>query len=153
MVRLSDIAGEEKQHLLHLDCPTFKTSPFVDGPPLPERRVTIISTAGLQLRDDRPFTRGDADYRVFHRDTPTEDIVMSHISVNFDRTGYQQDLNVVFPIERLIELATENVIGSVADYHYSFMGATDPVKMAPLIRKIAGFLKEDQVNAVLLAPV
>jgi len=33
------------------------------------------------------------------------------------------------------------------------MGATDPAEMAPLVRKIAGFLKEDQVNAVLLAPV
>lgn len=153
MVRMSDITGEEKQHLLHLDCPAFETSPFVDGPPLPERRVAVISTAGLQLRDDRPFARGDADYRVFHRDTPTEDIVMSHISVNFDRTGYQQDLNVVFPIERLIELATDNVIGSVADYHYSFMGATDPTEMVPLVRKIARFLKQDQVNAVLLAPV
>lgn len=59
---------------------------------------------------------------------------MSHISVNFDRTGYQQDLNVVFPIELLIELATENVIGSVADYHYSFMGTTDPAEMALLVR-------------------
>ena len=153
MVRMSDLTGEDKQHLLHLDCPTFETSPFVDGPPLPERRVAVISTAGLQLRDDRPFARGDADYRVFHRDTPAEDIIMSHISVNFDRTGYQQDLNVVFPIERLIELASENVIGSVADYHYSFMGATDPAEMVPLVRKIAGFLKEDKVDAVLLAPV
>ena len=78
---------------------------------------------------------------------------MSHISVNFDRTGYQKDLNVVFPIERLGEIATEKIIGSVADYHYSSMGATDPAEMAPLVRKIAVFLKEDQVNAVLLAPV
>jgi D-proline reductase (dithiol) PrdB len=74
----------------------------------------VISTAGLQLRDDRPFARGDADNRVFRRDTPAEDIVMSHISVNFDRTGYQKDLNVVFPIERLGEMATEKIIGSVA---------------------------------------
>ena len=50
-------------------------------------------------------------------------------------------------------MATGKVIGSVADYHYSFMGATYPAEMAPLVRKIAGFLKEDQVNAVLLAPV
>ena len=78
---------------------------------------------------------------------------MSHISVNFDRTGYQQDLNMVFPIERLNEMTAEKVIGSVADYNYLFMGATDPAEMAPLVRKIAGFLKEDHVNAVLLAPI
>jgi D-proline reductase (dithiol) PrdB len=69
MVRMRDLAEEEKKHLLHLDCPTFETSPFVDGPPLPERRVAVISTAALQLRDDRPFARGDADHRVFYRDT------------------------------------------------------------------------------------
>jgi len=40
---------------------------------------------------------------------------MSYISVNFDRTGYQQDLDVVFPIERLGKMAAEKVIGSVAD--------------------------------------
>jgi D-proline reductase (dithiol) PrdB len=55
MVRMSDLAGEERQHSLFLDCPTYETSPFVDGPPLPKRRVAVISTAELQLRDDRPF--------------------------------------------------------------------------------------------------
>ena len=78
---------------------------------------------------------------------------MRHISVNFDLTGYQQGVDVVFPIERLDEMATEKVLGSVADYNYSFMGATDLAEMALLVRKIAGFLKEEQVKAVLLAPV
>ena len=50
-------------------------------------------------------------------------------------------------------MATGKVIGSVAYYHYSFIGATYPAEMAPLVRKIAGFLKEDQANAVLLSPV
>lgn len=153
MVRLTELAEEEQNHLLHLPCPTFDTHPFVSGPPLAERRVAVVSTAGLQRRDDRPFARGDADYRVFHRDTPVNDIVMSHISVNFDRTGFQQDLNVVFPTERLAELESSGEIGSLADFNYSFMGATDPEEMAPLVRQIAGFLKEDGVNAVLLAPV
>lgn len=153
MVRMADLAEEERNHLINLPCPTFDTAPWMTGPPLSERRIAVISTAGLQRRDDRPFSRGDADYRVFHRDTPPEDIVMSHISVNFDRTGYQQDLNVVFPTERLAELESEDVIGSLAEFNYSFMGATDPTQMAPLVKKIAGFLKEDKVDAVLLAPV
>ena len=96
MVRLSDLAEAEQNHLLHLPCPTFDSDPFVAGPPIAERRVAVIPTASLQRCDDRPFARGDADYRVFHHDTPASNIVMSHISVNFDRTGFQQDLNVVF---------------------------------------------------------
>jgi hypothetical protein len=33
------------------------------------------------------------------------------------------------------------------------MGATDPVEMEPHARELAGRLKSDQVNAVLLSPV
>ena len=37
--------------------------------------------------------------------------------------------------------------------HYSFMGATDPVQMEPYARELAGRLKQDNVDSVLLAPV
>jgi hypothetical protein len=50
------------------------------------------------------FDRDDGSYRVIPAETPASDLVMSHISVNFDRTGFQQDLNVAFPIDRLREL-------------------------------------------------
>ena len=78
---------------------------------------------------------------------------MSHISVNFDRTGFQQDINTVLPLDRLAELAAGKVIGSVAATHYSFMGATDPVKMQGAAAQVAGLLKADQVDAALLVPV
>ena len=143
----------ERDYLSGLPCPTFDTDPWVTGPPLSQRRVAMISTAGLQRRGDRPFMEGTADFRVIPGNVATGDMVMSHISVNFDRTGFQQDLNVVFPLDRLNELADEGVIGSVADFHYSFMGATDPREMEPTVRHLAGLLKDDAVDAVLLVPV
>jgi hypothetical protein len=76
-----------------------------------------------------------------------------HISINFDRTGFQEDWNVVFPLDRLNDLAAEGAVGSVADRHYSFMGATDPVQMEPYARELAGRLKEDAVSAAILPPV
>lgn len=82
-----------------------------------------------------------------------KDLVMTHISTNFDRTGFQQDWNVMFPLDRLRELSLEGAIGSVADYHYSFMGATDPAAMEPSARDLAGLLKGDLVDAALLVPV
>ena len=120
---------------------------------LDKRRVAIISTAGLIKRGDRPFGLGDASYRLIPGDLDMNQVVMSHISTNFDRSGFQQHANVGLPIGRLRELAAAGKIGSVADYHYSFMGATDPYMMAPTAKHLAPFLKKDNVDAVLLAPV
>jgi D-proline reductase (dithiol) PrdB len=50
-------------------------------------------------------------------------------------------------------LAADGTIGSVADTHYSFMGAAEPDEMEPHARELAGRLKQDRVDAVLLAPV
>ena len=47
----------------------------------------------------------------------------------------------------------EGLIGSVASNHYSFMGATDPRDMEDDARQLAGVLKSDQVDAVVLLPV
>jgi len=153
MVRLKDTDDALRAALEGLECSSYDTAPWVEGPPLSERRIAIISTAGLQKRGDQPFGVGADDYRVIPGDTDSGDIVMSHISTNFDRTGFQQDINVAFPIDRLREMADEGTIGSVAEYHYSFMGATDPDNMAPKAKELAGLLKKDNVDAVLLAPV
>ena len=43
--------------------------------------------------------------------------MLGHHSVNFDRGGFAADLNVVYPIDRLEEMAAGGVIGDVADNH------------------------------------
>jgi D-proline reductase (dithiol) PrdB len=153
MARLDLMPAHVRDHLLALPCTPFETAPWVTGPPLHERKVALISTAGLQRRGDRPFGVGAADYRLIASDTLPADLVMSHISTNFDRTGFQQDWNVVFPLERLRALVAAGEIGSLAQYHYSFMGATDPVAMEPRARELAQIMKTEGVNAVLLVPV
>ncbi|MDP6708896.1 MAG: glycine/sarcosine/betaine reductase selenoprotein B family protein [Alphaproteobacteria bacterium] len=153
MARLDDIAEPMRTHLRDLPCASFDTTPWAEGPPLKERRVALISTAGLQRRDDRPFAVGANDYRVIPADIPAGELIISHISTNFDRTGFQQDWNVMFPLDRLHELAADGEIGSVAAYHYSFMGATDPEAMEPVARQLAGLLRQDEVDAVALVPV
>lgn len=157
MVRLADLSEPERNHMLDRvkDLKGFDGRPWVAGPALSKRRVAIITTSGIHRDGDRPFGDGasDADYRVIPGDVAAGELVMSHISVNFDRTGFQQDINVVFPIDRLNELAAEGVIGEVADYHYSFMGAPPPRSLEPKARQLAGMLKKDRVDAVLLTPV
>ncbi|MCP4668435.1 MAG: selenoprotein B glycine/betaine/sarcosine/D-proline reductase [Deltaproteobacteria bacterium] len=154
MAHLHHMDETLKKHLETLPCPTFENAPWVAGPPLDKRRVAIVSTAGIHGRDDRPFTFDPGDcYRVIPGDIQAGDLVMSHVSTNFDHTGFQQDWNIVFPIDRLRELAGEGIIGSVADFHYSFMGANDPMPLEQEARSVAGLLKKDAVDAVLLVPV
>ena len=155
MARLSELPAWEREHHLEKirDLPDFGLTPWASGPPLARRRVAIVTTAGLQRRDDIPFKAGSADYRVIPESTPAADIVMSHVSVNYDRTGFQEDQNVVFPLDRLRELARDGFIGSVAGFHYSFMGAASIRALEAKARELAGLLKQDQVDAVLLSPV
>jgi len=64
----------------------------------------MISTVGLHRRGNRPFSLVSDDYRVIPGDAMANDLVISHVSTNCDRTGFQQDLNVIFPIDRLREM-------------------------------------------------
>lgn len=151
--RLSDMPEVEANHLRRIECPTYDDTPALRGKPLAERRVAIISTAGLHKRGDRPFRPGDGSYRIIPAETQGNELVMSHISVNFDRTGFQQDVNTAFPIDRLRELAADSTVGSMAAMHYSFMGAFPPAAAEPHAEHLAGLLKADKVDAVLLVPV
>lgn len=158
MVRLADLSeGEHKGMLGRIkELAGFSAKgAWIDPPPLSTCRVAIITTAGLHRHGDVPFTEGpaQADYRVIPGDAGAAELTMSHNSINFDRTGFQQDINVVFPIDRLRELAAEKLIGSVADFHYSFMGALPAKALEPRGRALAGLLKQDRVDAVILTPV
>jgi len=154
MVRLDDVSEEERKMLLSLPCPTFETNPWVSGPPLSERRLAIITTAGLHTRNDRPFQIDPNDfYRVIPGDVQANDLVMSHLAASFDRSGFQRDWNVVFPLDRLREMEAEGTIGSLADFHYSVSAVHKPEEFQVCSAEIAGFLKKDNVNAVLLLPV
>ena len=59
-----------------------------------KRTVTLISSAGLGMRNDPPFRGGDGGYRAIAHTADASDIVMSHVSVNYDRTGFQLDLKI-----------------------------------------------------------
>ena len=158
MVRLADLPEAEREgHLNRITTlPAFPPATLREGPPLAQRRVAIVTTAGLHLRGDQPFDSGGAgiDYRVIPGDVAPADLVMSHASVNFDRTGFQSDWNVVFPLDRLKALVQEKLLGAVAAFHYSFMGAIPLVaRYEPKARELAAMLKKDNVDGVLLSPV
>src|SRR5215472_15717252 len=148
-MRLDKLPAEIAKRLSELECRNFTTTPWAEGRKLSERRVAIVTSAGLVMRGDKVFRGRDADYRTIPATTGASDLLCSHVSFNFDRTGFQEDWNVVFPLDRLNELTTEGTIGSAAATHYSFMGATDPLQMEPYARELAVRLKADAVDAVI----
>jgi D-proline reductase (dithiol) PrdB len=153
-MRLEKVSEEERKLLLSIKCPTFNTNPYVSGPPLNKRRVAIVTTAGLHGRQDRPFQMNPDDYyRVIPGNVQANELVMSHMAASFDRSGFQRDCNVIFPIDRLREMAAEGIIGSLADFHYSYNSVRAQPDAPGPIREIASLLKKDGVNAVLLFPV
>ena len=133
--------------------PEFESTPWVAPPPLRDAKVALVSTAGLHRRDDRKFRGGASDYRLIPSDVDYADLAMSHVSVNFDRSGYQQDVNIAFPLEHLHTLAANGEIGSVAQWHYSFMGATAPEQFAESGAEVGRLLKDDGVSAAVLIPI
>jgi len=153
MARVEDIPEPTRTVVTTVPCPQFDTHPFVAGPELSARRIAIISSAALIRRGDVPFHFGSTEYRTVPATWPAADILTSHVSINFDRSGFQRDINTIYPIDRLRELAEEGVIGGVADTHYTIMGSSDPAGMMDCADQIAGQLRQEQIDSILLSPV
>ncbi len=154
MARLEDIPLSEREMMEELDCSGLEgRRPWVTGPALDQRRVALVSTAALNLRSDAVFALGATDFRVIPGAVDAGDVVMTHTSVNFDRTGFQQDLNVLFPIERLRELAADGIFGSVANFHFSLSGARHPEELEDSADAMAKAMLADGVDTVLLVPI
>lgn len=155
MVRLADIPEYERNHLMSKLLPPLGDLPWVvNSKPLSEKRIAIITTAGLNYKEDRSFEFIDAGYRALPSELAANDILMTHTSVNYDRSGFQEDINVVFPVDRLKELEAAGVIGSLASVNYSFMGGGMlPDVYEDSVRDLAKQLRADEVDAALILPV
>ena len=129
-------------------------APWITPVPLRDAKVAILSTAGLHRRSDPPFIAGATDFRLIPADVDWADIIMSHVSTNFDRSAFQQDTNIWFPLDRLREMAADGEIGEVAQWHYSIMGAQPSHEaLQPSGEEIGALLAKDAVDIALLIPV
>jgi D-proline reductase (dithiol) PrdB len=130
--------------------------PFTPWRDKPLRSVVIalVTTAGVHLKSQPVFDveAGDASWRAIPSDTPEEALMISH--THYDRSDADRDINAVFPLERLRELAAEGVIKAPAATHYGLMGYIPDTK--PLIEAtipaIIRRLRADGVDGVVLNP-
>ncbi len=152
MVRTSDLSEASLASFATYSFVAFDEHPWVKPLSPKERRVALVSTAGIHAPNDEPFAWNADDWRSFP--SSQRDFHCSHVSVNFDRSGFAQDPNVALPLDRLEDLAKRGAIGSVAPTHYSFMGGTpNPELYEHHARTAAESMKCEGVNTVVLAPV
>ena len=159
MPRLEILSEVQRRMLEFFPCLEADGVPWTPlGKPLSESRAAIVTTAGLHLRDDKPFNRdhpgGESTYRILPGDADNADIVQSHFSIGFDRTAIYRDINVTYPIDRMRELVQRGVVGSLGPNNYSFMGALrDCTVVAERTGpEVAQRLKDDGVDLVFLTP-
>lgn len=92
--------------------------------PLHEATIALVSSAGLSMQDQPPMDGPniEGDYTIRLLDVDADPRTLKIWQTHFDTAAAQEDINVVYPIDRLKELAAEGVIGKVAPFAVSFMG-------------------------------
>jgi D-proline reductase (dithiol) PrdB len=136
---------------------TNKTAPLTPlKKPLGQCCVALLTSGGVSHKDVSPFNpQARNDLRV---DAIAGDKSSHFFVINddyYDHADADRDINVIFPIERLRELAGEGVIGGVARHHYSgFMGriyvrTAVVTEAAPALAKR---LIDEEVDALVLVP-
>jgi len=124
--------------------------------PPSESRLTFVSTAGVQPKVTMPFDTvhpvGDYTFRRVPSDSKPADLEIHQLK--YPTIGARRDLNVIFPIERLQELAKDKIIGSLAPNFFSFIGYNmDALRLEKtLAEDIAEAVEAEGADAALLAP-
>ena len=118
---------------------------------LKDMKVALATAAGVHLKTDKRFNlAGDTTFREIPDTAHSTDLMVSH--GGYDNGDVNKDINCMFPIERLQELAKEGYIKAVAPFHYGFMGGGgDQAKFTNETGpEIAQKLKDEGVDYVLM---
>ncbi len=119
--------------------------------PLAEATVAIVTTGGVHRCADEPFNlKTDASFRAIPRTAASADLCITH--EHYDRRDAARDLNLIFPLQRLLELEAEGIVGRVADVHYGFGFTHDPQHLLLPGHQIGTLFAQAHVDLVVLVP-
>lgn len=117
--------------------------------PAPECTVAMVTTAGVHRRADVPFDmsdrRGDPSFREIPSEVSGSELMVTHDY--YDHRDADRDINVVFPIDRLLEMAESGEIGALAPVFYSFMGHIEEPHLTELRERTSGEVARRIVGA------
>jgi len=136
-----------------LEPAVFEKTAFTTPKPLSESTVAILTSAALHHPEQPDFEPRDTSFRQL--DPSRRDYRLGHWSQDVDQVGYGIDYNVVFPIDRLDELAANGTIGAVSPVHLAYAGNQFEVSGIRLDSGPEGAktLLDAGVDVVVLTPV
>jgi len=107
----------------------------------------LVTTTGVHLRNQEPYVENDNSWRLIPGEVQASELMVTHD--HYNHRDADQDINCVFPIDRLRELASEGIIGGVSDRNLGF-GFTQNLRdlyerAAPEMAKIIMRSKTDGV--------
>lgn len=118
---------------------------------LKDMKVALATAAGVHVKTDPRFNfAGDSTFRVIPGSAKDTDLMVSH--GGYDNADANKDVNCMFPIERMKELANDGVIKEFSEINFGFMGGggDQTAFTEETGPEIARQLKEANVDAVLL---
>lgn len=121
-------------------------------------RVGLVTTTGVYMDGQEPFdvdaALGDSSYRSIPSDVDISTLRIAH--THFPHARAEQDINVIFPVERLRELVEEGAVGSLAGDFLSYgfdlhvKELVDP--QTGTAHEAARAYRDDGVDVVLITP-
>ena len=97
---------------------------------LDKSTIALVTAGGVHLKDQDGFNiadeLGDLSYRVIEPDVESSQLMVTHH--HYDHTDADKDINVVFPIDVLRDLAQSGFVAGVARKHIGYMGYTMQLK-------------------------
>ncbi len=119
----------------------------------PDRaKVGLVSTGGVFLKKGlhQPYAAGEPAFREFPSVVAADDLELG--AADYDQQYAREDINVVFPLERLQELSLSGYLGAIAPFVYSFTGPVSDLNglLANYAPSVAYRMKRMGVEVALL---
>src|SRR5215469_5512043 len=117
--------------------------------PITQATLAVVATGGVHLCRDAPFDlEAAASFRVIPRNASSAELCITHGA--YDSRDASRDHNLIFPLERLLELEAAGIVGRVADVHYGFGFVHDPRDLLALGRQVGKLLAQTGVDLLVL---
>lgn len=120
-----------------------------------DSKIAIISIAGAYLKKQKPFTKEDKEqnYKYRELDTNVSSDELKFFALDWETGEIEEDFNVVLPVERLVLLQKEGLIGKIHDKVFSFSGlGVREEWLSKSIKQLVRALKDGECEGAIIIP-